>query len=220
MNVEISGTDINKAVGKAFFESCIGDIWGEDISSSIREFAIEIARNAFTHGMASKFIIAFEPHKITLRDDGKPFSLSQLTNNSQQRGGGAAASQIQTRFKDQILISYIRHSDENTMILALIRAAQDIRDITPCTVQFNMGSITYLYEDLMQFCETHQECGVVYLVPEYALSYSDGGILARRFQNGTRFGQRVVLVCTDISTGLEEYIKGIAPDLVLMKIRS
>src|SRR5262249_1633785 len=88
LNAEISGTDnINKIIGNTFFESCISDLWGQDISNSIREFASEMARNAFTHGRASKFIITFEPRKIILRDDGEAFSLSQLTSHPRLRGG-------------------------------------------------------------------------------------------------------------------------------------
>ena len=114
----------------------------------------------------------------------------------------------------------MRAADENIIILALINKPQDVTDATPCSVRLDFKSLARRYEDALEYCHAHQECETVYLVPKHTISHSDVAVLATKLASGTRHGQRLVLVCSHASKGLEDYIMRIAPNLIIMNLKN
>jgi hypothetical protein len=213
-------TDVGKVhqvIERAFVESCLSEIWGDNVANSVREFSIEIARNALSHGGASKFQLIIEPNRIVLTDNGGPFSLTELLLQANGRGGRAAANAIQTELKDEVLCSYIRRNDENAIIVALIRTVKEISTVTTCSVFLDNGPGIAL--ETHRFCEMHSECETVYLLPKYGLAHSDVPYIAQASRDRIVQGQRIVLVCANMSQHLERWIKEEYPELHLMILR-
>lgn len=210
--------NFNEEVERLYFASCVSDIWGEDAANSIREFTVELARNAFEHGRARKFVILIEGRRITLRDDGTAFSLFDLRDHPQKRGGAAAVTQIVEHFANELICSYVRESDQNVTILARITEANEICTLTPCSVEFTIASRVRQYEDVFSFCDVHRECGTVYLVPKHTITHSDIMMIADKLHSRLSDDQAIVLVCGSISQGLADYAKKVAPNLRLMRL--
>lgn len=219
IKVEMSPADnISKLIQEIFFNSCINEVWGDDLAYSIRELTIELARNAFLHGHATTFEVDIDACKVTLSDNGKAFSFSELLSHTQRRGGAAAAKQVSESFLNKLIYSYIQTEHGNKLILARIRASKEISAITPCNITIDFESHKLKYDDVVSFCECHTECGTVYIVPKYGISHSDIAIIAEKMKSILHTGQTIVLVCEGVSSGLEEYITKIAPNMKLMRV--
>lgn len=188
------------------------------VTLPIREFAIELARNAFAHGNASIFSMSIESHRIVLRDNGPPFSHSDMYAQIKQRGGTAALKHVTGDLASELVYSYLRDQSENVTILARIRSPDKVYEITPCCAQLTFDDETEtISEDSLAFCEAHRECETIYIVPG-GISYSDIEEIAWKFAARLVKGQKLVLVCSDISSGLERYIEKIAPDVRIMNL--
>jgi hypothetical protein len=219
LNRELAATaNLNKDISEVYFATCICDIWGVDLGNLIREFTIELARNAFVHGKASTFVVSVESNKITLRDNGAAFSLSNLLLHSEKRGGAAAAKQLTEYFSNELICSYLRQGDENVTILARIHEPGEICALTPCSLELTFDSHDREYNAAITFCEAHQECGVVYLIPKDGISHSDVVTIANRFAGRPDIVQKIVLVCSDVSRPLEDFVRQIAPNISLMQL--
>ena len=133
----------NETIGDALFDSCIQISWGENLMNSTRDFLIELTRNAFIHGESSFVKIDIEHQKITIIDKGNIFDIYSLLNNKKGRGGKLAYKYLLDNYSDSLIITSIRESNFNKIIISLIKTPQEIFDISPCAISITRLEFKY-----------------------------------------------------------------------------
>lgn len=89
--VEIDGPGSeNQLIGEALSDSCVPAIWGGELAHAVRDLLIEVARNAFAHGGATRAILEVTARTVSIHDDGTPFDATTLLQAHGGSGGCAA----------------------------------------------------------------------------------------------------------------------------------
>lgn len=167
VEIDNSGPE-NKIIGDALNDSCVSLIWGTDLVDVVRDALVEIARNARTHGRASRSILRIEPRAILLRDNGAPFNPWRLLEPG-CGGGTQAVRQLVKSYGDQFILESRRYDDWNEYILALACDIEDLSAITPC-----VAVVDYDEEmDLRVELNVIEDCDTVYVLVSEYLVYSD-----------------------------------------------
>jgi hypothetical protein len=161
------GAESNE-IGQAIDDSCISQIWGEDIADSIRDIAIEICLNSFTHGKASYFELQIEPTKVCLVDDGDEFDILNLLEAKDRSGGKLALNNLIGGDKKIIAITD-RSDGINKYVFSRIENEDQILELTPCAIKFNNISIKNREIPL----EAYKDCKKIYIIFNKYTSYSD-----------------------------------------------
>jgi hypothetical protein len=200
----------NSLIGEALLRSCLGDLWGPDLAAAVRDFAIELVRNAFQHGGASRATVSIEPRRIVIADDGSPFTCRTLASPTGGQGGGSAATrQLLDRFTDTVLLTDYHGANGNETIVALIRSPEDIMAATPCVVALDAATIRQPFLSLPAM----EACGVIYLVITGFLSYSDVVTLLGVLDPERHY----ILVSAHISTGVIARVEALLPNCRVMR---
>jgi|TARA_R110002012_G_scaffold114250_2_gene260849 hypothetical protein len=76
IDIELSkSAKSNHLIGNAINDSCLPQIWGKEQANIIRDFIIELYRNAFSHGGSKLFKVFISRNKLQISYDGKKFNI-------------------------------------------------------------------------------------------------------------------------------------------------
>lgn len=212
---EISTTcrdsEISFAVNKFIEESCLSSLWGKDTAYELRNFIIEIARNSFSHGGASNFVIFSSGHTVTIRSDGDQFSLSDLERSQEARGGSQALSELKN-LPINLLVSHKHTEDENIISITLSGNAKETLIENPCTVM--LGFSDEEKDAALSQLDQLSNCDRVFVIaPHFLLSYSDLHAWKTELETRAKQGRKVCLVIQEHSDSLMRQMKLLMPNV-------
>lgn len=203
----------NETIGTLLSDSCVGAVWGTDIAHAVRDLAIEIARNALTHGAATSFEMRIEGRRIVLTDDGVPFNPLSLLGQSAYRGGTLAVKHVVEQQPHRMLFTSRRDGDRNETVLALIQSSDDVRALTTCAVTLNFRN----WEVSGPPIEVLESCNVLYAIAPRYFSFSDAFVAAHWL--GQIIGsRRLVVVLTEASIAVGRVFTDAIPGAVVMHL--
>lgn len=218
LDVDLQGFDFIAKIADALELSNVAAIWGREEMLAVRDFVVELARNALTHGKATDFELSVRPYSIELVDDGIPFSLNDLAAAASQRGGSMSLKQL-GRNAPGVVATYHRSDHRNRISLASTDTLEEFLTSHPCSTAVfgHPDSVSAA----MHFIEAHPECGTIFLRPRFGmLSYSDIYSIAAALR-ARDFGQRdIALVIGAHSKGLNEVIAEIMPSVRVVADRA
>jgi hypothetical protein len=164
------GTE-NILIGDALHDSLVQHIWGKDIADSVRDFAIEIARNAFDHGGATEFVLDVTQREMRLTDNGRPFDTLGMSPKT-GRGGARALHELRLLAGERIILSSSRVDGTNVTRLAFVRTANDALELSACSLFVDHA---VLHE--RSRVERLSSCDKIYIVLPRYTSISDAYML-------------------------------------------
>jgi hypothetical protein len=210
--LEALGTE-NEKIGEAVLHSGIAQVWGNDLAPAIRDLAIEVVRNAFTHGKAKRFELSIEPHRVVMRDDGTEFGCQQLLRMEKQSGGAAAYRTMLDQHSKRTVVASRRNETWNETVVAVVQEPSDVFKVTPCALEFH----AMLLHDRGFSIPVLSDCDVTYIVMPVFMSYSDANIIVRMLAAQMSPDRRYVIATPDISDGVAKVFEQGLPNCTLMR---
>jgi hypothetical protein len=139
--VRTSGTE-GKILGEALQDAGVGEIWGLEEMHAVRDCVVEFVQNALTHGRAPAVNVSIEGRCIRVTDDGALFDPWSLYGRDSESGGVLAVTHLLDVYRENIVLSSSGLGDRNQVIISLARSAEDVRNATPCCLEFGWGDKT------------------------------------------------------------------------------
>ncbi|MGV0938380.1 hypothetical protein [Empedobacter falsenii] len=154
----------NEIIGNAVDDSNIPLTWGKDLSSALRDFLIEISRNALTHGKAENVEIKIEYNKILLKYDGDSFDITELKSVENGNGGQTSYLHLLEEYFNDIIIIYKNVDGNNIITICKLTQPKEILEITSCTIQLSLSDYNWGIENY----EISSDCKELFVVlPKY-----------------------------------------------------
>lgn len=199
--VEIhSQVNANSAIGNALALCCVHEIWGGDVTGAIRDFMVEVTRNALEHGGASRVTFEIAARTIRLRDNGKPFEPIMLAD-LQNVSGGALSARALMRFKERLIVHGRSDALGNELTIAFARSARDIIEAaSPCVVECSRARTRERLQPIAN-------CNEIYLVLPAFVTYSDIIRLANALALITSSGCSLVFAISQTSDDVQAFIE-------------
>jgi len=212
-----NSSDVLNEICNAVLDSCIVDIWGEELGYAIRDVVGELMSNAFRHGGARKFELDIQLNRVLIKSDDGPYNFGQLLNDSQCHGGQQAASAL-VKFRDRILTSYRREDNYNTLEISFITSSQQVLGTTVCSVDYNDFFTTLNSQS--EWPEIYSNCETIYIVmsSKQHLIPSVARTLSIRLKELASAQKKIVLIGSAISEGVKSMLQDIFPDIQIMQI--
>lgn len=209
-----SNQDENETIGLALQDSCMPDVWGRQISDAVRDFLVEYTRNALTHGSAKHVHLTFDSRRVTVEDNGAPYSLGFLSAGLHGRRGGVAALEVlNRRFAGRIVLSQQFEAGFNKLYIAVVESVENLALITPCTLKIsaeNLRARNYSFDGL-------ESCDTLYLLLPPFMAFSDGMRLSNNLRSDLP-QKRLVFVFDDVSEGVREEIQSAFPHVGILEL--
>ncbi len=204
----------NKQFGDVLHDSCVSDVWGEAVEDAIRDVAIEVARNAFEHGSATRFSLQVTSSQIRMIDDGQEFDPFACIDIPVANGGAAALGCLVNKFGGSIVCEYLFEGGQNILKISFIRSKRDVLSMYPCGVEARFADFRRLE---LSTSPPSQGCRrVVIALPDY-ISPSDVGSVASivaRFKSA----DAVYLVIDRVSMLVLERLAAIIPNVTIVGV--
>lgn len=215
--VALASPDLAREVADVVRNSGMESIWGNKSALAIRDAAIEIARNALTHGLATQVRLTVTAHSLELSDDGAQFSLTDLEMAETPRGGVQALLQLRSS-APSVVLSYIRKEDRNVVTLASTQTLDKVLETHPCST--TLYGARSSVEAAMTFIEERSECGTIFLRPVNGiLSYSDLYNLKIGLITRGLTARDIVLAMESHSEGIRKFLEKEIPNVRLIESR-
>lgn len=135
--------DENSIIGDALIDSCIHISWGNKLMDILREFLIEITRNAFIHGKASSVKFDFEGNRLILYDNGNNYNINSLLNEENGHGGKLTFEYLNKNYGKNLVVTSIRENDLNKTTISLIKRPKEIFNLTSCAIEITRQEFKY-----------------------------------------------------------------------------
>lgn len=194
--------DENQIIGAAIENSCLDLVWGSPQTRATRDLLIELVRNAFNHGKATKAELAIRATYIELIDNGSRFDSTTLRG---ERGGSASLASLRERYGGTIILDSNYRAEKNINRITLVCKPEDIPKATRCNI-----SITI---DRESACTIHHkvqamtDCDSVYIIfPEYP-ACSDAIAFREKNEQIVASGKRIILVGKKLSEQVIEELQ-------------
>jgi hypothetical protein len=198
--------ELNFKIGSAIQRAWLPEICGKDAADTIRDFLIEYARNAFSHGGATSVDVKFSPNSIEVTDDGGPFALANLAGPNTRGGGLAYKALLDARHLGHA--SSRRVGNKNHVHVPFVLDASDLPRMNPCAVALDDSDIR---TGTLDFLKLHG-CDRIFLVaPDFAV-YSDGPMYGRALRQILIDHSNVVLIFPHASSRVIEHYKKLFPN--------
>lgn len=201
--------NLNQIIGEAVHECCASVLWGRAQADATRDAATEIGRNAFEHGQASEVRIEITPRSVKILDDGAAFDSSRLGSASGKSGGTRATTHLLTAFQHSLFFSSRREDGWNINEIAIVRSSDEVKDLTPCTVEVGFDALREkdVRLQVVDGCET------VYVIFPPFFALSDVIRLPRLVASQLPKGKTYVFVSEGLSAHALEVLTEILPDI-------
>lgn len=124
----------SKRIGELLRSSGASTVWGKPIAHSVRDFAVEILRNAFVHGRATSVTVQLTSSGLAIRDDGAPFDVFSLPCAERPRGGARALTHILDLAAAGLIVTSQR-TELNTTTVTLTASLNAALAANPCVVE-------------------------------------------------------------------------------------
>jgi hypothetical protein len=208
VSLGVLGTE-NATIGDAISNSCLESLWGRDLAHAVRDAAIELSRNALTHGAANNVEFKIEASFVEIVDDGVSFSAETLLAQPIESGGVSSIARLKMFFKSKVIFVSSRTDSKNSNRISLLRTPEDIERVSPCTVRLaprEMSGRELRVESL-------ESCTTIYLLLPLYLAYSDIRFLPRYVANILPKNKHYVIVGNDLSDGVIEACRNALPNI-------
>lgn len=190
----------NTQIGDALLYCGVHDIWGDSLAKAVRDLSIEIIRNAFQHGSATRFSMSIEPRRIVLSDDGQVFRYENVLAQERKSGGAAAMQRIIDEYSNHVVLSQIHHGTGNELTIALIHSLADIPHVTNCFYTPTREEIYNRGPSIPSLLE----CDKIYLLLPLHATYSDLFSLISFLSKSELDLKRYIIVGQGLSSGMVE----------------
>lgn len=195
---------LSEKIGSAVTHACIGDLAGKHTADTLRDFLIEYARNALSHGGATSIAINFEERRVTIVDNGGVFNLSHLSSPA-SRGGGMAYRALLKTIRLNGISSERSPRGENCVYIPFSVSAQELPHANPCAISISREDVHAGTLDLSVLAG----CDRVYVVaPDFGV-FSDGPIFQAALRHILSTHGNVVFVCPLVSDGVLEHYRAL-----------
>jgi hypothetical protein len=200
----------------AVLDSCIVDVWGDDIGHAVRDLAAELMLNAFQHD-ANHFQLDINLNRVIIKSDDGPFSFGDLLADPQCNGGQRAAASL-IKLNDRLITSYRRDSGFNIIEIAFVSSSDQVLCTTTCSVDY--GDFVTDLENFDQLPPMYFDCETIYVVmgPRRHLIPSVARRLTDSLQKLADNQKRVVLIGSSISKGVVLQLKEVFPNMQVMQV--
>lgn len=210
-HVRADGTE-NRIIGEALQDAGVGEIWGTEEMHAVRDCVVELVRNALTHGRATAVNVSIEGRRILITDDGARFDPWTLYSRGSEPGGVLAVKHLLDAYRDNMVLSSSRLGDRNQVIISLVRSAEDVRNATPCHLEFRWSDLT---EDAPpMFIETG--CHAIYVILPPYISPSDAISVSRRLHWLREDGHPVIFIAEHTSQVVRDRMERLFPGARVM----
>ncbi len=197
--------EISSKIGLAVRHAWLPEICGKNAADAVRDFLIEYARNAFSHGGATSVDVTFTPKAIKITDDGAPFAVANLAGPNTRGGGMAYKALLDARHLGHA--SSRRVDNKNHVHIPFVLNVSDLPRVNSCAVALNHGDIRGGTLDFTQLLG----CDRVFLVaPDFAV-FSDGPLYERMLRQILVDHANVVLLFPHASSRVIEHYRTLFP---------
>lgn len=201
----IPGPELSAKIGLAVRHAWLPEICGKDSSDAVRDFLIEHARNAFSHGGATSVEVEFTSQAIEVSDNGAPFVVANLAGPNTRGGGLAYRALLDARHLGHA--SSRRAGNMNYVHIPFVLDVTDLPRVNPCAVALDHEDIRAGTLDLVQLTG----CDRVFLVaPDFAV-FSDGHMYERVLRQVLIDHPKVVLILPHASAKVIEHYSRLFP---------
>lgn len=206
---KISGA--NNLIGNAVFDSCIPSVWGKKEAIVVRDLLVELCRNCFNSGLATKFELKISTKLIEVTYDGDEFNIFSLLNNEKGRGGKDVLREVVNDFKDSIAVSY-HYERVNKIIIHRLADFCELASNLPCAINLSFDDLN---KDPVAL-NVHETCGSIYIVlPEHFVR-SDVNAIEIRLSDIEFKEKPVFIVGRDLSNSTINALSSKFPNLELV----
>jgi len=216
LSLKVSQPNPLAEINKAIELSCIAESWGNSTALALRDVAIELGRNALTHGESSNFQMVVKSNFVELIDDGFHFSHRDLISTKNRRGG-AMALEVHGGSSSHILLSYMRRDDCNVTTIVPMDRANILMGANACSVTLEYGPQAAAYA--AQFIERHTQCGTIFIHPIHGIiGFSDLGALSAQLNKCDLSGRDVAIVLDEHSEEMYKQIRNVIPQIRIIVV--
>jgi hypothetical protein len=204
----------NSIIGDAIRYSCVPEVWGPAIAHRVRDFAIELARNAFQHGGAIFFQVEIFPVHIRLTDDGASFDIWILAQGGQQSGGRLAFGALLESLADRLVVVGQRKNGLNEVLISRISDADQLEDLTPCVAWVDWKEVRERRHQIV----VDKACQLVYVILPPYWTPSDSCLLVDKMKRESHDPSRFIFVLQQASDTSREIIREAFPDCRIVSL--
>lgn len=215
ISIEAASIEINELdneaslIARALIENGAEQIWGRNTAHVVRDFAVEVTRNALKHGAASAVKISVGSAGLRIEDDGAPFDVFTLKEHPNGRGGAAALEYLTAGMKGLYLTA---RSNDGGNISEINVAADLWPDDNPCVVKLDYENVIRLSEITM-----NDDCNKFYFYFSPYCSYSDIMLFSMAVGH-LRSGTPAAAIFRDVSDGVIQFFQTRNPDVEIIVI--
>lgn len=213
--VSSADADSVSMVCSVVVNSCISDVWGENLGLAVRDLAGELIRNEFTHGEASEFHLSVEINRVSIRGNGNPYSITELMESQCGRGGQLAARHLIEQ-DDSLIVSYRRDGDWNTVDIALISESEQVLKSTTCSIRSHDFLDMNLWNE--SGLAAFETCDTIYIVVPKDTHFIPSIAFALAQKLSEVKHRKFVLVGSSISPSVLEFFTNGFDNLRVMQI--
>lgn len=200
--------DVNEIIGTAVENSWISEICGKEPARILRDFLIEYATNALSHGEAQQLKISFGSNSILVEDDGNEFHVEKLLSEDARGGGLAYKELLATRHFGHT--SYRRSiKPVNNLYIPFVASADNLPRANPCAVSLSRADLRTGQFDLSNLAL----CDRAFIITSDFMSYSDAPFLLSAIKSAMRDAPNLTLILTDVSEGVMRRFRELLPNL-------
>lgn len=215
-SVDLCAKDIEEMSQDFVERSCVSELWGLEAALEIRTFIIEIARNALSHGGSENVKLKSKGHSIKVISEGGEFSLDDLGESPNGRGGAMALQELRSRHAN-LLISHKWDGAKNLVTISFSGGLPNALHEHPCS--FPIGR--HHKENLLQVLESSDQksCDKLYAFPEkHQMAYSDVFFWSSELEKLASSRPGVHLVIRKQSEGVMDFLEMSMPSVKIILI--
>lgn len=216
-DIRIISSNNLESIGIMLSESNFNFLFTKSEMACVRDFLMEYALNAFTHGMATYVDLVINGLSIIIKDDGNKFDINNLINTTYGRGGKKSINNLISTLYERMIIDYV-YRGSNELKIFFPNDYADISKMTNCYLNIGISDImsnTFKYSideecnDIFVcingFMMISQAMNITYVIPE----------LVKETRN-----LHFIVDCKCISDGVIEEIKEQFPDARIMLLNN
>lgn len=192
-------------------------IWGRSTALTIRDFAVEITRNAFEHGKATNALVKLKTTGLEITDDGCSFDIFSLAAHPTRRGGAEALGHVLDGAATGLILTSRREGQQNINVLTLASRFDRAFANSPCVSHIDPADVRVHAAKGEPF-EAIPGCAKTYLIVE-SRSYSD----LRFYADATRQPHddgAIAFILFDCSPGVAKALRRLVPDHEVIEVPS
>lgn len=204
----------NEVIGNAMLDCCVAQVWGRDIANAVRDFIIEIVRNAYLHGTATSIKFETYENRIVITDNGLRFNPKLLMKQEGGSGGMRSVKQLIEKYGNTIVLTYQNKENINVNSIAVLKNHKDIFQITPCC--FTVPSLVNRKVEIV----IEESCNEFYVVFPNFICFSDLSHIHHNLRILNKNEKQITFIMRNVSDGVMECIKDQFPTINIINIYS